>query len=155
MNTAIEELRQKYLVNYYKSRPHIPESIRYAPKFSDKTANGLQKCIINYLILSGWQAERISPEGRYRDTRKVVKNCIGQTQTIGNIHRIKSAMQPGTADISVIIKGQSVKIEVKTGKDKQSEKQKIYQSQVEQAGGQYWLIHDFTEFLEKYNQFIH
>jgi hypothetical protein len=47
----------------------------------------------------------------------------------------------------------SVKIEVKM-KDRQSPDQKQYQQAVEQAGGQYWLVRSFAQFLEYYNNMV-
>jgi hypothetical protein len=59
-------------------------------------------------------------------------------------------MQKGSADLSATINGRSVKIEVKIGRDKQSEFQKKYQEQIEQAGGIYVIIRSFSEFLNFY-----
>ena len=47
----------------------------------------------------------------------------------------------------------SVKIEVKI-KDKQSEYQKKYQKNIEDAGGQYWLVYSFDEFIIYYDKFL-
>jgi hypothetical protein len=59
-------------------------------------------------------------------------------------------MQKGSADISATINGRSVKIEIKM-QDKQSEAQRKYQEQVELAGGKYWLVRSFDQFLTYYN----
>ncbi|HJY63731.1 MAG TPA: hypothetical protein VJ455_06205 [Ignavibacteria bacterium] len=61
-------------------------------------------------------------------------------------------MQPGTADISATIAGRSVKIEVKIGRDKQSQKQKEYQRQVEASGGLYFIAKSFDQFFTWYNE---
>jgi hypothetical protein len=66
----------------------------------------------------------------------------------------KSTSTPGSADISATIKGRSVKIEVKIGKDRQSEAQKRYQDAIESAGGVYIIARDFDSFVEWYDQFI-
>ena len=58
----------------------------------------------------------------------------------------------GTADISATIGGRSVKIEVKVGRDRQSEAQRIYQQQVEAAGGIYYIATDFESFVKWYNE---
>ena len=57
----------------------------------------------------------------------------------------------GTADISSTINGKSVKIEVKYGRDVQSEVQKQYQNKIETAGGIYYIARDFDKFVEWYN----
>ena len=119
------------------------------PVYSDKTANGLTKMVIDWITLNGGQAERISNMGRYIDSSKVVTNVIGQRMKIGSGKFIPGAGTNGTADISAILKGRSVKIEVKM-KDKQSDAQKKYQESVERAGGIYYIVRSFDEFIEKY-----
>ena len=119
------------------------------PKYDDSTSNGLTSCIIDYLnLLDGCHSERISNEGRTIDTRKNITNVVGQVRQIGSIKRIKSSMQLGTADISATVLGRSVKIEVKIGKDRQSESQKEYQKQVENARGYYVIAKDFQGFFD-------
>jgi len=119
------------------------------PVYSDKTANGLTKMVIDWITLNGGQAERISNMGRYIDSSKVVTNVLGQRMKIGSGKFIPGAGTNGTADISAIVKGRSVKIEVKM-KDKQSDAQKKYQESVESAGGIYYIVRSFDEFIEKY-----
>lgn len=126
--------------------------------YTDKTANGLTKCIVDFLNNVGHQAERIRSEGRMIDERKTYVDAIGQTRQIGSVKYIKSSSQNGTADISATIGvelagkriGISVKWEVKM-RDKQSENQKKYEQMVEQAGGHYFLVHSIEEFWEQYN----
>ena len=67
-------------------------------------------------------------------------------------------MTKGTADISATIPiyaackiGLSVKIEVKIGKDRQSEDQKKYEKSIINAGGVYYIAKDFNSFYEWYN----
>ena len=125
----------------------------YVPKdkFTDKTANSLTKAIVTYINLIGGQAERISSMGRVIDGRKVVTNTLGQTGIIGSQTYIRGTSTNGTADISAIYKGKSLKIEVKIGKDKQSEVQKIYEANVNRAGGFYILAKDWNGFIESFN----
>lgn len=139
---AFDAMRAKY--------PEMP--IQYIPRavYSDTTANKLQKAIIDFLNLSGWQCERISVQGRYIDNSKVVEDCLGRKRKIGSGKYIPSSMQKGSADLSATIAGRSIKIEVKIGKDRQSEAQKQYQQQVEQAGGVYLIAKDFQCFIDWY-----
>jgi pSer/pThr/pTyr-binding forkhead associated (FHA) protein len=127
----------------------------YVPKttFTDKTANGLTKCIVSWLNLNGWQAERISTTGRYIDNSKVVTDVLGNRKKIGTGKYIKGSGTNGSADISATIKGLSVKIEVKI-KDKQSDAQKEYQANIERAGGIYFIARDFDEFIMFYNGLV-
>lgn len=128
----------------------------YVPKktYTDKTANGLTKCITDWLNLNGWQGERISTTGRYIDNSKVVTDILGNTKKIGTGKYIKGTGTNGSADISATIKGRSIKIEVKIGKDRQSEAQKEYQKNIEKAGGIYIIATDFDQFMMWYKSFI-
>lgn len=128
----------------------------YVPKtnYTDKTANGLTKCIVHWLNLNGWQAERISTTGRYIDNSKIVTDVLGNTKKIGTGKYIKGTGTNGSADISATIKGRSIKIEVKIGKDRQSEAQKEYQKNIEKAGGIYIIATDFDQFMMWYKSFI-
>lgn len=147
---GLKHLKALSLANSRARYPHMPESVRSCRSYSDRTANGLQKCIIDFLTFSLHQAERISSAGRYIDSSKVITDCLGSKRRIGSGKWIPGSMQKGSADISATINGRSVKIEVKM-KDSQSESQKKYQEQVEKAGGLYWLVRSFDEFLNFYN----
>jgi hypothetical protein len=113
-------------------------------------ANDLTKAIIKFIQLSGGQAERISVTGRRVDMRKTYTDVLGNQRQIGSVRWIKSSMQKGSADISATIAGQSVKIEIKVGRDQIRPEQEIYQQQVEKAGGIYLMIHTFDEFYQWY-----
>jgi hypothetical protein len=131
---AIEELKNLYIIESKIKYPTIPDKARVTPKFTDGTANGLTICIITYIRLRGGQAERIS---------------IVSRQVKGKF--IHSSMTIGTADISCIYQGKSLKIEVKIGKDRQSEAQKNYAESVEKAGGLYFIATDFQMFVDWFN----
>ena len=131
----------------YDNQPYLVK-----PKFSGKTANGLTKAIIKFIQLSGGQAERISTTGRMIDQRKTYTDVVGVRRTIGSTKWIPSTSTKGSADISATINGKSVKIEVKIGRDRQSEAQKKYQSDIERAGGIYYLAKDFESFYQWYNE---
>lgn len=141
-----EDLRKKY--------PTFPDYAMPPAKYTDKTANGLTKCIKDFLNHTGHQAERISSGGRQVDNRKVVTDVIGRTRQIGSTKYIPGTSTNGTADISSVIYGASVKIEVKIGKDKQSDDQIKYQQDIEKAGGIYIIAKDFDGFIEWYRSFI-
>lgn len=141
---ALIELKES---KWKQEHPNSPNYLIPSFKNDDTTANGLTSCIIEYLnMMEGCHAERISNEGRTIDTRKTVTNVVGQVRQIGSIKRIKSSMQLGTADISATILGRSVKIEVKIGNDRQSQDQKEYQRQIENAKGYYLIAKNFEDF---------
>jgi hypothetical protein len=52
----------------------------------------------------------------------------------------------GVSDLIVILQGKVIFCELKNEKGKQSDKQKIFQKQVENLGFNYYLIRDFESF---------
>ncbi len=122
--------------------------------WKDTSANGLTKCIIFWINAMGGQAERISSQGQYRAGKKIQ---VG-TGEIAYTKELKGKWTPGqgtkgTADISATIRGRSVKIEVKYGKDRQSDAQKQYQEMIEKAGGTYYIAKNFDDFVLWYESF--
>jgi hypothetical protein len=92
--------------------------------------------------------------GRMIDKTQVVTDCIGRRKTIGSIQYIKGTSTNGTADISATIKGKSVKIEIKIGKDRMSQDQMKYRDAILRAGGVYFVSTDFDMFMDWYNDFM-
>ena len=123
---AFKKLRQLH-------REKLP--LERVPTYRDKTANGLTKCIIDYLNLKGYQAERIL--------------CMGVPVPVGNgtYTMGKTTMDLGTADVSATIKSLSIKIEIKAGNDKMSSHQWDYKRRIEKAGGIYIIARTFPQFL--------
>jgi F0F1-type ATP synthase alpha subunit len=103
--------------------------------------------------MSGMQAERINTTGRYVENKTTFVDIVGRQRTIGSGKYIKGTGTKGSADISATIFGRSIKIEIKYGKDIQSQAQKEYQQSIEQAGGIYIIVRDFDSFLEWFNKF--
>ena len=149
---ALDVLAGLRIKELRKNCPRVPEHAIPRKIYSDKTSNGLTRCIVEYVYFMGGQAERISSEGRVIDTRKSYTNVFGQAKTIGSIKRIKTSGQRGTADISMTYKGLSIKVEVKVGRDRQSEVQKAYQKSIEKAGGIYYVANDFQAFFDWFNK---
>lgn len=141
---ATQAARTKY--------PEIPPQWLAPRKYRDDSANGLTRCIIHFLTLSGHQAERINSQGRLVDHRKTFRDVTGRVRTIGSPKWAYGSGKRGTADISATIKGQSVKIEVKIGRDRQSEAQRTYQESIEAAGGIYIIARSFEDFFNWYTQ---
>lgn len=137
--------------NYVKRNPGINPYFLVGEKFRDNTANGLTKCIIEFIKLSGGQAERINTTGRVLSSKKEVENIGGAIRSIGSTKWIPGTSTKGSADISATICGRSVKVEVKIGKDRQSDDQIAYQHNVENAGGLYFVARNFDDFLAWFN----
>jgi hypothetical protein len=137
----LHELKVKKIL---EKTPHFPKDYIMKHKYTDSTANGLTKAICDWINLHGYQAERINTMGVART----------RYRTDGSVQWTKGTGTAGSADISATIKGRSVKIEVKIGKDRQSEAQKKYQEMIERAGGVYIIAKNFDEFVEWYNNFV-
>lgn len=150
---ALSELKQLALAYSREKHPTLPDYARSVRNYTDKTANGLTRCIIDYLRFQGWQAERINCTGRSQDNTRIVTDVLDRTYKIGSVKWLPTSGQRGTADISATIRGRAVKIEVKM-KDRQSQAQKDYQAEIERAGGVYWIVRSFSEFRDKYNELI-
>ena len=151
---AKQRLKDEFLQNHRVKFPSIPEAARYVPTFSDRKANGLTKMILTWFRLKGHQAERVNVLPVVRDRRKVVYDCIGRPRQIGSIEYRPSGSQRGSADIHAVVNSIAIKVEVKTGRDVQSESQKVYEAQVVAAGGLYLLVRSFSQFLEFYDNLI-
>lgn len=147
---AVKRLEDALLAEKAKRYKLTEPELLIRPDLTDKTANGLTKCIIQYVRLRGGQAERINTMGRPIDRRIAYTNVVGMTRTVGSIEWVKGTGTRGSADISATIKGHSVKIEVKIGNDRQSLAQKEYQKNIEAARGIYYIARDFTSFVEWY-----
>ena len=143
---TLQDLDWSIRCSQTKMRPdYVPKTV-----YTDKTANGLTKCIVDWINLNGYQAERISTTGRWIDNSKIVTDILGNSKRIGSGKYIKGSGTKGSADISATIRGKSIKIEVKIGADRQSESQLKYQQDVERAGGIYFIAKDFDSFIEFY-----
>ena len=133
------------LIRRYPGMPQ--EYIAFKPMKAN-SANELTKAVIKFIRLSGGQAERISVTGRTINKRTTYIDVLGHRKQIGSVKYIPSAMTKGSADISATIRGKSVKIEIKVGKDRQSPAQAKYQAEIEKAGGIYIIIHSFDQFYQ-------
>jgi hypothetical protein len=127
---------------------------------TDNSANHLTGCIMDWIRFNGGQAERINTMGRRVDNTKISKDVLGGTRLIGSVSWQKGTGTKGSADISATIPmqvngikfGVSVKIEVKYGKDRQSEDQKKYEHTINEAGGIYVIARNIDEFIEWYDE---
>lgn len=97
-------------------------------------ANGLTTFVCNYLNWLGHRATRINVSGR-----KVGDKWI------------RSSTRKGTADISATVKGKSVMLEIKIGRDKASEFQLAEQIKERNAGGVYEFVSSVDEFFLIYD----
>ena len=128
--------------NAYKDGFYLEPKL---PKINE--SNGLTTFICNYLSWRDHRATRINVSGRLVEGKE--KQASGVT--LGVKKWIKSSTRKGTADISATIKGRSVMIEIKVGKDKPREDQLLEQARERKAGGVYEFIKTPDEFFALYD----
>lgn len=151
---AIEHLRALKLADIKARYPNVPSIALPKLEYNERTSNGLTKCILDFVNLSGYLAERTGTEGRVIDNRKTYTDVIGRQKTIGSVKRIKTSGLVGSSDLKLYINGKIVAIEIKIGRDRQSQAQKEYQERMEKAGGIYLIIKDFETFFSWFQEFI-
>lgn len=117
--------------------PNIPPECRARTKFSDKDANSLTRAIIAHLSFHGYFAARVNSTGVYDQRR--------------GLWRVSNARR-GLADISAVINGKAVQLEIKAGNDRPRTEQMRVQREVQAAGGVYEFVHNFTEYIEIYKR---
>lgn len=138
-----------------EKHPSYPEHLTIATKKYDvRKANGLTQAVIAVIRCAGYQAERINTTGRQIDNRKEFIDVVGIRRTVGSLTWIPGTGTKGSADISATIKGRSVKIEIKIGRDRQSQAQLDYQADVERAGGIYVIIKTLEDFFQWFDNFL-
>lgn len=135
---AVKDLERLAHDHFRMEHPNFPEYAVAPQSYRDDTANGLTRCVVDFIRYNGGQAERINTTGM-------------PEQRGGRIVWRKSNTTKGSADISATIGGRSVKIEVKIGADRQSEAQRRYQAAIQRAGGLYFIAKDFTSFVRWYD----
>lgn len=121
--------------------PNVPEYALSKTKNKDNGANSLTSSIVKFLELNNHHVSRVNTMG-------VMKN--GKYR--------KGGGTLGASDLSIIMKGKNGviawEVEVKFGKDKQSDVQKKYQASVERAGGIYSIVSTFDDFQMQYNKLM-
>lgn len=113
--------------------------VRLSKLFPSMTeTNAITSNIIKYLEYKGHFASRIQSQGQY----------------IAKLGRwVKSKVRRGIGDIIACIDGRFVMIEIKYGTDRQSIYQKDVEKDVKKAGGDYWIIKTFGEFIGIYESY--
>ena len=108
---AVKDLERLAHDRFRTEHPNFPEYAIPPQSYRDDTANGLTRCVVDFVRFHGGQAERINTTGV-------------PEQRGGRIVWRKSNTTKGSADISATIAGRSVKMEIKIGADRQSEAQR-------------------------------
>ncbi|MGN6297932.1 MAG: hypothetical protein ACTHM7_14190 [Ginsengibacter sp.] len=107
--------------------------------YRDNTANGLTNAIIDFIIFSGGDANRINTQGQMRKINGRMVWTHGSTRR-------------GTSDVHGVFKGRFLSIEIKIGSDRQSEAQIKEAERITKAGGLYFVAKDMPSFLEWWDE---
>ena len=126
----------EYNAAHYAKLPAIPQECRTRTKFVEHTANGLTRAIVAHLTMHGHFASRVNSTGVY-DWRRGLYRTTSQRR--------------GLADITAVINGRSVQLEIKAGSDRPRADQMKVRAEVQAAGGVYEFVHTFAEYIAIYN----
>lgn len=130
---AVRELERLANLQSIAKHPSIDPRFLAPWLYRDDTANTLTACVVKYIELLGGWASRVNSMGVYdRRTQKYRR----------------STQKKGIADVVGTYKGISLQVEIKIGRDKQSEAQERVQQQITAAGGVYYIARNFTEFKQ-------
>ena len=132
---SLKEFERLHFEAKKLKHPDTPYLVR--TKFRDDTANELTRCILAWLKINGHFGARINVTGTYN-------------AKLGKY--IRSGSRKGMADITSIINGKHVSIEVKIGRDRMRPDQEKVKAEVEAAGGSYIVASSYDDFLEQINK---
>lgn len=134
---SVKQLEIDYFDWKYR-QSSIPVQCRFKKTFRDDTANELAGCIEAWCKVNGAFFQRQNSQGQYDGRLKMWR---------------KSGTTKGIADVQVTYKGKTYNLEIKVGKDRQSEVQREVEQRIKAAGGHYAIIHCYDDFLQQINIF--
>ena len=143
--TALSTLCELHKANVRRLHPNLPESAVASANYSDANANGLTKCVVAYITLSGGWASRINTTGQMRPTGKTEVSA-------GRLKWVHGTTKRGTPDVLGVLNGKQLSIEIKIGKDRQSPAQIETEKSINASGGHYFCARDFESFFNWINQ---
>jgi hypothetical protein len=148
---TIKDFKKQRMDHLKETHPNIPDHALPSKNYSDKTANGLTTLIKDFCDVNGVMCVRSGNEGRYRPGKNVV-DVIGRTR-VG-----KGTWLPGQnngmADLQITIKGRIHYVEVKVGKDRQSDVQKDFEDKAKRAGASYDIVKEWSDFYKLYAKWV-
>lgn len=145
---TLKDLSNLHFEYQREKNPNVPLYAVPRKTFTDKTANGLQTAIKTFCDIKGVLCDRRGNEGRYRPGQTVV-DVIGRTRIMRGTWL--PGQNNGQGDLSITMKGRIHWVEVKIGKDRQSDAQKTFESKVKKAGASYDIVKDWEQFYKLYS----
>jgi len=117
----------------------IPDHCLPLTRKKKTPANELAFQIIQHVKSVGGQCYRINSQGQFDPRTKTWR---------------KSGMKKGLSDLQAIVLGRFIAIEVKIGRDRQSEEQKKREAEIKQAGAFYIIAKDIEQFKKDLHTII-
>jgi hypothetical protein len=140
MITTLKELSESdYEYRKNKNPTFGASNGMFYRKYSEKDANKLTDAIKRWFELSDGQVSRVNSQGQYDPRTKKMRF---------------SHSTRGAADLSCIYQGRAIEIEIKFGKDRQSDVQKEYQEKVERAKGIYLIVRTWEDFIQQMSKVV-
>lgn len=118
--------------------PSVPRHAVPRTAYNDATANGLTKCILDFVNLQEGAAAWRQSNAPVYDAR------------FGGFR--SGTVSKGVSDISAIREGIAWQIEVKVGRDKMSEHQRRFSESVAASGGRFIIARDFAGFVRNWSE---
>jgi hypothetical protein len=139
--------RNRYPNNPYPLRPK---------HYNLRNTADFTRAITKFIQLHGFQANMINPKVRFVNNSFYTTDILGHRLKIGSNSWIGGALSNGAPIVTATILGRSVKLEIRNTATqfRQSEAQKQYQHQIEQAGGIYFIVNSFGEFANWFYEMI-
>ena len=131
LSNALQQLAALKRANSLKRYPVVTGYARLKERYDDTTANGLTKCIIDFIRFFSGFAKRIQSLGQY----------YNGSWAYGRARR-------GTANIQAVYNDQHLSIEIKVGRDRMSDAQKQMRREMECFRGMYVVARSFQGFFD-------
>lgn len=137
---SVRAFENEYNAHKYDKNPDFPAYARTRTTFRDDTANGLARLIEMHGLWYNYFVGRVNTTGIYDPKTGKFRN---------------TGARKGMADLSAVVDGKPVQIEIKAGNDKPRTDQLATAAAYEKAGGLYVFVHNFDEWLQVYEQIRH
>ena len=150
---TIAELNAAKMAAKAERYPSFPLAYLKPAKSSQSDTNSLTAAIVDYVNLHrGCLAYRVNNMGVYREGEKYIDVMGNERRAEGKW--TKGGGRKGTPDVHCCIRGKYVVIEVKYGKDSQSDEQKDFERDVTEAGGVYLIAKNLDQIVSEIRKFL-
>lgn len=146
---TLKDLQAEYKIYLREKHPNVPAHALPHKVFEDRTANGLTNAIKTFCDIRGVLCDRRGNEGRFRPGATVI-DVIGRARVMKG--KYLPGQNNGQSDLEITLKGKRHCVEVKIGRDTQSDAQKEFEAKVKRAGGVYVIVRDWAQFYENFNR---